>query len=93
MGAALDAIVCIDTSGAIILWNAQAESLFGWKDAEVLGKPITETIIPESYQRDHEEGFKRYNKNGHGEMLNKLIEVYAKIRTVLNFQLNYLLFQ
>lgn len=85
MGAALDAIVCIDTSGAIILWNAQAESLFGWKDAEVLGKPITETIIPESYQRDHEEGFKRYNKNGHGEMLNKLIEVYAKNKDGVEF--------
>lgn len=85
MGAALDAIVCIDLSETIILWNAQAESLFGWKDTEVLGKQISETIIPASYSHRHAEGFKKYNKSGHGDMLNKLTEVSAKNKNGIEF--------
>ena len=92
---ALDAIVCMNTGNHYFLWNAQAESLFGWKDAEVLGKPITETIIPESYQRDHEKDLNDTIRTDMVRMLNKLIEVYAKNKdTVLNFtNWNYLLFQ
>lgn len=85
MGAALDAIVCIDLSETIILWNAQAESLFGWKDTEVLGKQISETIIPAGYKHNHAEGFKKYNKGGHGDMLNKLTEVSAQNKNGIEF--------
>ncbi len=34
------AIVTLDLSGQVVSWNAAAERLFGWKHADVLGKPL-----------------------------------------------------
>jgi PAS domain S-box-containing protein len=34
------AIVTMDLSGLIVSWNAASERLFGWKQEDVLGKPI-----------------------------------------------------
>lgn len=66
MNSALDAIICIDRSGKITLWNPQAEKTFGWSEAEALGKYLTETIIPVQYRERHEKGFNRYLKTGEG---------------------------
>ena len=41
-----DAIISIDMNGTIIDWNRRAESIFGWKAEEVIGKTLAETIIP-----------------------------------------------
>lgn len=48
MNAAMDAIIGMDKSGSITLWNAQAENIFGWKEKEVMGKKLSEFIIPKS---------------------------------------------
>ena len=32
------------------LGNRQAELLFGWSRAEVLGRPVTEFLVPERYR-------------------------------------------
>jgi PAS domain S-box-containing protein len=42
-----DAIVSKDLNGTIMTWNAGAERLFGYKAAEVIGKPITILIPPD----------------------------------------------
>jgi PAS domain S-box-containing protein len=42
-----DAIVTKDLNGIIQSWNASAERIFGYKEDEVLGKPITIIIPPE----------------------------------------------
>src|SRR5947207_594626 len=39
------AVVAVDRSGTVNSWNPAAEKLFGWKAAEVLGRPITEVIL------------------------------------------------
>jgi PAS domain S-box-containing protein len=49
-----DAIVSKDLNGTIMTWNAGAERLFGYKAAEVIGKPITILIPPD--RRDEEPG-------------------------------------
>ena len=77
MNSALDAIVAIDNQGAIISWNPQAEILFGWEETTVIGKSLTETIIPERYRVAHEKGMAHYNKTGEGAVLKKLIELNA----------------
>ncbi len=46
MNAALDAIICIDTLGFITFWNSQAETIFGWKEEEVLGLSLKQLIFP-----------------------------------------------
>jgi protein-histidine pros-kinase len=50
--AAPDAMVITGTDGRIILVNGQAETLFGWSRAELLGKRI-EVLIPERFKAAH----------------------------------------
>lgn len=40
-----DAIIALDPQSRIILWNPAAESLYGWRADEVLGRPQSE-IVP-----------------------------------------------
>ncbi len=77
MNSALDAIICINESGKITLWNPQAEKIFGWKEQQALGKRLSETTIPQQYRKRHEEGLKHYLQTGEGLVLNKLIEITA----------------
>src|SRR5687768_4300838 len=77
MNAALDAIICIDIKGSVTVWNSKAETMFGWDEKEMIGKKLTETIIPERYRESHKKGFNHYLQTGEGPVLNKLIEVTA----------------
>lgn len=77
MNSALDAIVFINRLGVITVWNPQAEKMFGWKETEVMGKELTETIIPEHYREAHTNGFANYLITGKGPVLNRVIEVTA----------------
>jgi PAS domain S-box-containing protein len=72
---AFDAIVSADVDGRIIEWNAQAESIFGWSRAEVVGRSLTETIIPSKYRDVHSAGLARFVASGEGPILNRRIEI------------------
>ncbi|MBC7885785.1 MAG: PAS domain S-box protein, partial [Saprospiraceae bacterium] len=80
-----DAIITIDENGIIMSWNPQAENIFEWKEEEVLGKTLTETIIPERYRERHESGLKHLLKTGEGPVLNKEIEVFALKKNLNEF--------
>lgn len=75
--AAPDSVIVIDQEGKIVQWNPKSEFLFGWKSEEVIGKTLTETIIPEMYREAHIKGMKRFLKSGEGTVLNKTIELPA----------------
>ncbi len=77
MNAALDAIICIDKKGNVTFWNPQAENIFGWKEVEVMGSPLSKIIIPQKYQKGHEDGMTNYNKTGIGPALNVLLQLSA----------------
>jgi PAS domain S-box-containing protein len=53
-----DAMIYADREGAIRLWNAAAERLFGYSEAEVLGKSL-DIIIPERLRAAHWAGFQK----------------------------------
>jgi PAS domain S-box-containing protein len=48
-----EAFVAIDQSGAIIEWNPHAERTFGWTRAQVLHRPLSETLIPRASGEAH----------------------------------------
>ena len=50
--AAPDALIVVDDAGRVVLVNRQAEALFGFPRAELLGHPI-EMLIPERYRESH----------------------------------------
>jgi PAS domain S-box-containing protein len=77
MNSALDAIICIDAAGIITLWNPEAEKIFGWSEAEIKGRLLSTTIIPEQYRERHEMGMKHYLQTGQGPVLNKMFEITA----------------
>jgi PAS domain S-box-containing protein len=77
MNASLDAIITINKKGIITFWNPQAEKIFGWKEEEIVGRRLSETIIPVKYREMHEKGMKHYAKTGEGPVLNKQIEIVA----------------
>ena len=74
---ALDAVISVDEAGIIVDWNPQAERLFGWTKEEIVGQPLTETIIPPAFREEQNRGFQRFLKTGQGSILNKRIEVPA----------------
>jgi PAS domain S-box-containing protein len=77
---ALDAVIGADIHGRINRWNPCAEELFGWKREEVMGRTLTETIIPTEYQERHEQGLRRFQRSGVGTILNRRIEMTGRAR-------------
>ncbi|HUF64459.1 MAG TPA: PAS domain S-box protein [Gemmatimonadaceae bacterium] len=51
--AALDCIVMMDAEGHITEFNPAAEATFGYRRADVLGKPLAELIIPERFRAEY----------------------------------------
>ena len=59
LDAAPDAIVAVAADGTMILVNAQAERLFGYPRAELLGRNV-EMLVPEAARAHHPEHRRRY---------------------------------
>ena len=72
---ALDCIITADAQGRISEFNPAAERTFGYTRAEVLGRPIAETIIPPSLREAHLSGLSRYLATGKGSILGQRVEV------------------
>ncbi len=72
-----DAVIVINAESIITLWNPKTETIFGWTAAEVIDKPLTDTIIPARYKAAHEQGMKRFLDTGEAHILNKTLELTA----------------
>jgi PAS domain S-box-containing protein len=56
---ASDAIISIDESQSILHFNTGAETIFGWRAEEVLGRSI-DVLIPERFRGAHREHVRRF---------------------------------
>ena len=74
---ALDAVVVMDDDGKIVGWNSGAERTFGWSAGEVIGRTLSETLVPPVHRAGHECGLAHYHASGEGPVLGKRIEVPA----------------
>ena len=77
IASALDAVVTMDLDGLITSWNPQAEVIFGWSAGEVIGRKMSEVIIPPSYREAHERGHRHLIQTGEARVLNRRIELSA----------------
>jgi PAS domain S-box-containing protein len=71
-----DAIIFADREGIIRLWNAGAETIFGYSAAEALGHSI-DLIIPDRLRARHWEGYRRVIATGITHYDRRLLAVPA----------------
>jgi diguanylate cyclase (GGDEF)-like protein/PAS domain S-box-containing protein len=74
-----EAFVSVDQKGRVVEWNSQAERDFGWPRAEVLGRSLAETIIPERDLEHYETGIQRM-LDGDRRILGRRLEITAARR-------------
>ncbi|HEY1227839.1 MAG TPA: ATP-binding protein [Ramlibacter sp.] len=53
-----DPFIAVDFSGCITDWNSRAETLFGWKRNEVVGRPLVEVLVPERFRASAEKAMR-----------------------------------
>jgi PAS domain S-box-containing protein len=68
-----DAIVSADGRGNIVAWNRGAERIFGYREGEVLGRPLA-TLMPERYREAHRTGLARASATGETRIIGRTVE-------------------
>lgn len=79
-----DAIIMADQEGRILYWNKSAEQLFGYREEEILGKPLT-VLMPERYRESHVRGLARAAASGETRLAGKTMEWSALTRNGREF--------
>ncbi|GAA0859376.1 PAS domain S-box protein [Aliiglaciecola litoralis] len=77
VNAAIDGIIIIDHRGNIELFNAAAETMFGYDAADVMGKNI-KVLMPEPYQSEHDDYLQHYMDTGEKRVIGIGREVNAR---------------
>jgi PAS domain S-box-containing protein len=63
LASAMDAVVSVDQDRRIILFNAAAERMFGWKAAAIIGQPL-DRLIPTGLRPAHRQHVRRFEQTG-----------------------------
>ncbi len=81
-----DAIVSIDSKGNVIDWNNAAETIFAWKRADIMGKPVS-MIMPDNYRDAHMSGLERHCSDGSEHVMGQTVELEGLTRDGETFPL------
>jgi PAS domain S-box-containing protein len=71
---AIDAIISVNSEDKIIFWNSGAQRIFGYREEEILGKPVI-TLIPDQYKAAHSRGVKKYLSGGRPQLIGRTAEL------------------
>ncbi len=74
---AQDAIICIDRSGVVTLFNPAAERIFGYPSKEMVGQDVR-LLMPSPYAEEHAEYLRRYEATGEAKAIGRVRDVSAK---------------
>lgn len=74
-----DAMVIVDSTGLMVLVNAQTERLFGYKREELLGQPV-ELLIPDRFRAKHPEHRRGFVADPRVRNMGAGLELYARRR-------------
>ena len=73
---AVDAVISIDGSGRIALWNRSATETFGYSEAEVVGRDVA-MLIPARYKAAHRDGLNRVMSGGESRLTGKTVDLFG----------------
>uniref|UniRef100_UPI003F499FB5 PAS domain-containing sensor histidine kinase n=1 Tax=Cupriavidus yeoncheonensis TaxID=1462994 RepID=UPI003F499FB5 len=59
----MEAIISVDSTQRVVLFNPMAETLFGWPAQEAIGRPLGD-FVPERFRAAHEEHVRRFGITG-----------------------------
>jgi PAS domain S-box-containing protein len=77
---AADAILMMDSGGAITLWNSAAEKILGWQAQEVLGSDLHLLLAPSRYHDQYQKSLPLFRETGRGNAVGKTMELVSKNR-------------
>jgi PAS domain S-box-containing protein len=72
---ALDAVVTMDHNGLVTGWNHAAETTFGYRAHEAIGREMADTIVPPSLRTAHRQGLARFLETEHPVILDRRLEL------------------
>ena len=74
---ALDAFVQVDDAGIVREWNSQAEAVFGWTRAEVLGRNLAALIVPPAQRVHYQKLLERFMRSGEQREMGRRLQLQA----------------
>ena len=74
---AQDAIVMVDSAGAVVYWNSAAERIFGYPRSEALGKGVHQWLAPPRYRSKADAAMHVFSATGRGDILGRTLEMAA----------------
>ncbi|MEI6767138.1 MAG: PAS domain S-box protein [Bacteroidota bacterium] len=74
---AQDAILMMDSTGAICFWNQSAERILGYAHKEAMGKKLHMLLAPQRYHEAHQAAFPEFLSSGKGPAIGKTLNLHA----------------
>lgn len=73
-----DAFIILDgESGRITWWNDAAETIFGYRHDEIIGRPLHDILIPPRFREAAQKGLAHFAVSGEGGAVGKTLELVA----------------
>jgi formate hydrogenlyase transcriptional activator len=85
-----DGVLLVSAKGEILCINTQAEGLFGYSRAELVGQPV-ELLVPDRFRAAHVNQRMSFQSNPHLRSMGEGLELYARRKDASEFPVDIML--